>query len=323
MICALANRIVPTNSNNLIPTVIHVRNTQARQVRLGSGDVDRWVAEAGLEVQVCDDVYRGLARIIRTRDNRLRAVVVCVDDLRTDEFEFFTLIARYRRDVSVYVYGGDRVSSRVTRAMELGATGEATEAVIRALKTETHQGTETDSHEATLPGQAPPRSHEEVGRALHADPNEAGECVEEETAPVRDESANVEHEESSDGVRVPWLRYGSRPARRGPESRGANGSPADLPYANAPKTSPDAMPSPQPSPWKGEGDIATPSPQPSARMGEGGLAYEPLLTEAELEALMNEDFDQFDPGGIDRDALDRDEREMLTGDEAAGEGGRR
>jgi hypothetical protein len=317
-ICALTNRAVPTTSNNPIPTVIHVRNPQARQVRPGPGDVDRWVAEAGLEVQVCDDVYRGLGRVIRTRDNRLRAVVVCVDDLHADEFEFFTLIARHRREVSVYVYGGDRALSHVTRAMELGATGEATEAVIGALKTERHEGTETGSHEA-IPissGQAPPRRHEEVGRALPADPNEAGEGVEEETAPACDESAKVEHEELSDGVRVPWLRKADRPARRGPESRSADGAPVDLPCANAPGASPDAD-------WRTKPALHMDAPGTSPDATFAGTGYEPLLTEAELEALMNEDFDELDPGGIDRDALDRDEREMLTGDEAAGEGGRR
>ena len=352
-ICALTNRIVPTTSNNPIPTVIHVRNPQARQVRPGPGDVDRWVAEAGLEVQVCDDVYRGLARIIRTHDNRLRAVVVCVDDLRADEFEFFTLIARHRREVSVYVYGGDRALSHVTRAMELGATGEATEAVIGALESESHEateprsheerktprheGTETGSHEA-IPissGQAPPRRHEEVGRALPADPNEAGEGVEEETAPACDESAKVEHEELSDGVRVPWLRKADRPARRGPESRSADGAPVDLPCTNAPGVSPDAdwrtkpalhMDAPGTSPdadWRTKPAPHMDAPGTSPDATFAGTGYEPLLTEAELEALMNEDFDELDPGGIDRDALDRDEREMLTGDEAAGEGGRR
>jgi len=151
---------------------------------------------------------------------------------------------------------------------------------------------------------------------LPADPNEAGEGVEEETAPACDESAKIEHKESSDGVRVPWLRYANQPARRGPESRSADGAPADLPRVDAPGTSPEAD-------WRAEPALHTNPPGTSPDATFAGTGYEPLLTEAELEALMNEDFDQFDPGGIDRDALDRDEREMLTGDEATGEGGRR
>ena len=368
IIRAPANRIVPTTSNNPLPLIIHVRNPQVKQGRLGSANVAEWLAESGLDVRLCDDVYLGLAMILRTRDPRLRAVVACVDDIRTEEFEFFTLVARFRVDLPVYVYGRDHASPRVTRAIELGATGEATEAAIEALKPPTHDNdipdTANQSVERERPDQGLSIVPDAVGRdrlsiesirdserrdpcakgATEQQPQDGKELegersVKEETAPTRNESGTVGHEEPDDAVRLPWLRYANRPVRQGPKDRVAQHD----------------VPSPQPSPLEGEGAApginpdatgrmapginrdttrrtapginpdATPQPQPQAASSVSDTKpdYEPLLTEAELEALMNDDFDDFDSDEVHPNGLGLHEREMLTGDGAEGEGGRR
>jgi len=131
-----------------------------------AGDVVRRMASAGLRMELCGDVYRGLARIMsggrsngrpvddvgarpltlecvkggqdtRTSVNLgergLQAVIVCLDGVWAEEMEFFTFVSRLRRELPVYVYVESGAETWITKAIELGATGVLAEEVIRAL----------------------------------------------------------------------------------------------------------------------------------------------------------------------------------------------
>jgi len=103
----------------------------------GSGAVShpagRFLTSCSAGVEHCGDVYRAMARLCRNRGSLPRAVVVCMDTVGTPELEFFSVVARMFRRLPVYVYGGERSRSRMARAIQLGAAGEASESAIRSL----------------------------------------------------------------------------------------------------------------------------------------------------------------------------------------------
>jgi hypothetical protein len=177
-------------------------------------------------------VYRGLARILRPPSNPPRAVIVCLDGLTTPEFEFFSIVARRRKEVSVYVYGSGRAEARIAKAIELGAKGPATADLLAEL---------TGGPPAAAIGQAPPppcAEGDETPRPPASPPTP--------TEPIR-----ADEEDPRKPARVPWLRYGDRPARVAPNAR-----------------------PPAPS-------LDRPAPR--------SVSFEPLLTEEELRALMSDD----------------------------------
>jgi hypothetical protein len=187
-------------------------------------------------LEACGDVYRGLARILRPPSNPPRAVIVCLDGLTTPEFEFFSIVARRRKEVSVYVYGSGRAEARIAKAIELGAKGPATADLLAEL---------TGGPPAAAMGQVPPPPCEESD----ATPRPPA------SPPTPPEPIRADEEDPRKPARVPWLRYGDRPARVAPNAR---------------------QPSPKPSP-----SLDRPSPR--------SVSFEPLLTEEELRALMSDD----------------------------------
>lgn len=77
--------------------------------------------ECGSEVEVFEDVYRGLARLGRSGAARFDAVVLCLDGLAAAEYAFITEANRCAEGIPVYVHAGRQLGSRIPAALELGA----------------------------------------------------------------------------------------------------------------------------------------------------------------------------------------------------------
>jgi len=227
------------------------------------------LVDGQLSVETFEDVYRGLARLCRVDLDPPFAVLVCVDALLPGEYEFFSVASSIRRNVPIYVYGGRGSASSIAEAIELGATGEATldavESLIRATSVPQAEPVPADREED--PGSA------DLERIAASEflPMPAPAC--QEPAAVETIAGSTEGEPSSvaaddgpkeksaeaappDQARVPWLHYADRPAREGPKRR------------SPPASGPDD------------------SEEETARLA---APHAPLLTDAELEALMGDD----------------------------------
>jgi|CXWL01.1.fsa_nt_gi hypothetical protein len=222
--------------------------------------VEQWVDQAGMTVGRCPDVYLGLAQALGKSPRDLRAVLVSVEDLLTDEFEFFSLLSRARRDFPVLVYG-TRCPDRVIRALQSGAKGLATQDAVLALSERSERPAfREESALATPPLAVPPPSMPVVSEKL--DTNSTAMLIEEiEDEPREDANPAVT-------ARVPWLRYSDGPARQRP---------------SAPKQE-----RVEPSSTGGVHDAETCNGRPP---GKCEREYEPLLTEQELAALLADDLD--------------------------------
>ena len=277
---------------NLYRDVLHVRSGPPPQVEA----VDGYLAAASLDADVCGDVYRALARLCRSPSNAPRAVIVCVDGLGPPELEFFSLLSRARPDLPVYVYGHQRSESRIAKAIGLGAQGRATEEVIRSISTR------EPAPPAPAPGdqvEAPPKSlsQKSCGTGFPADRSVSKPVIgigskptTSDTAPLVTPSIDespIQHQGAAvtgdygdddevDGgaiegsVRVPWLRYGDKPARTAPKP---------------------------PTPTAHDAPSAEQEPSVSE-------AHQPLLTDEELQALIGDDISAIAPDGPDADPRD-------------------
>ncbi len=247
--CAGVSRLVADASNTIRHRVLHIRPQPPASPEAGPhrSPIGELLAGLPLETQCCGDVYRGLALLLRPSPDPPQAVIVCLDGLGAAEFEFFSIVSKLRRDLKVYVYAAAHSESRIARAVELGAKGPVTRKVLAEL---------AGGPPVPMAVEAPARASERVTDKLvspviaqhgHASVDHATPT----SAPPR-----IDEEDARNPARVPWLRYGDRPARVAPPHR---------------------EPPPQPL----NPNPPTPTPPRS---------YEPLLTEEELRALMSDDF---------------------------------
>ncbi len=260
--------------------VLHIRGESAAESAAG---VDSLLTTTTLKVKVCGDVYAGLAELCRTRPAP-RLVVVCVDDLGTAELEFFAIAARLEPEAPVYVYGAPQNEPRVVRAIESGATGRVSPDILQpgSLTTETPAEALADpipsvpiaferpavepvaEDPAITPATVTPEEEdvlpETEGDSTDAfglnitDESDADEATEADAAGLPPESPEV----ASGPARVPWLRYADRPVRTGPKrsAPGPSNKPAD-------RVRPDS--------------------------DSDSDGHQPLLSEAELQALIGDD----------------------------------
>ena len=103
---------MPGDATDNRPRILHVTGRWAESRREAGGGLEA----SGVQVESCEDVYRALARIMRSLAARPAAVVVCLDGMGSGELDFFRLISRFDSSLPVYVYGGSRSESRATRA---------------------------------------------------------------------------------------------------------------------------------------------------------------------------------------------------------------
>lgn len=107
---------------NLGRRVLHVHPPSLASANEMAGAL----ADAGCVEVSCPDVYRALARLGRGRAADFLAVVVCVDQLDAGELEFFRLVGRHYPDLGVYVYGQPHARAKAESAVKSGA-----DAVVR------------------------------------------------------------------------------------------------------------------------------------------------------------------------------------------------
>jgi hypothetical protein len=253
-------------TGNITSKVLHIRPEPSGS---SADDMDARLASASLQVSTCGDVYRGLSRLCLSGPDDLRAVIVCVDGLVAADFEFFAIASRMYRGVPVYVYGRQRSTSQIARAIEVGAAEQVTEDIIAGLAARVFRPTpqpaiqEPGPRPGTPAVSAPPPVPTEPPEA----PRRDSDIVERSTGIVREgpleesdhqASGGVEPDDAADAtpVPVPWLRHHERPVRRGPGRR--------EPTAAEQSAS----------------EAATPTRR---------LPTAPLLTDEELQALMGDD----------------------------------
>lgn len=237
-------------SNTNRHRVLHIRPQPPSLPEEGPhrSPIDELLAGLPLETQGCGDVYRGLALLLRPSSDPPQAVIVCLDGLGAPEFEFFSTVSKLRRDLKVYVYAAARSESRIAKAVELGATGPVTREVLAEL---------AGGPSVPMAVEAPARASERVTDKLVSPViAQHGHASVDHATPTSEPPRIDEEEDARKPARVPWLRYGDRPARVAPPLR---------------------EPPPQ---------TLNPNPQPPTPP----RSYEPLLTEEELRALMSDDF---------------------------------
>lgn len=257
--------------------VLHIR----RETTASVAEVNALLESTSLRTAECGDVYRGLARLCAAgkpglqERSALRAAIVCVDDLGPPELEFFSIVARIRRELPVYVYAGRQEDFRVAKAIRLGAKGWVTEEVVRSLA------------RRIVPPPAEPRDADyktggAIAGSIQIQPDEAEAELDEprssraesdveapleavEPGQAETEASNAVEDETPAGpARVPWLRYSDQPVRTAPES-----------------TAPPAK--------EAANEIGVGQESP------GSPKRGPLLTEAELQALIGDDISAIAP----------------------------
>jgi len=226
-----------------------------------SQTIGQWISDSGAEIAGCPDVYLGLVRLLRSPKS-CGAAIVCVNDLSTPEFEFFSILARACRDFPVLVYGS-HAPQRVIQALENGAKALATREAVLDLCASLQRRVIGVGADTATP--APPHA---VERTEPIDlPHSVAGIAEAKIAPestdLAEETGDPEIDEASDssGVRVPWLRYTESPVRQGP--------PTDRIERDRPVRPGD----------------------PVSDSGTNDQSYEPLLTAEELAALLGDDPD--------------------------------
>lgn len=270
--------------------VLHIRPDWSDQAT----EIDAMLLAESLSVEVSPDVYRGLARICADRPSQsstgpaLRAVLVCVDDFGPAELEFFSIVSRVRRAIPVLVYGQERYNFRVAKAIELGATGTATADAIRSIAPahapsppEPLVGDDVDLEvvadspplESTPVEAVHPQPVEAIAEPVDTVPEPVPESkLEPEAPPIEsdtEKSAPAKDRNAGRRARVPWQRYTDGPTRTAPRR---------------PPPSEPTVPEEEPEPSLTE-DLVSPLDP----------LKEPLLTQAELQALLGDDISAIAP----------------------------
>jgi hypothetical protein len=215
----------------------------------------RALAEAGADVEIVGDVYRGLARWGSKSRSAFAAVVVDVDRLDASEMEFFDLATRYRWNVPTLVFARSAGSPKLQEALLRGARAAVDpESVLQQVwrGLEPAQVSESEPEKAAVEPAPPAHAIDhDLERRLAAAVNSQDQGVEridvgladgtrafgDEPEAATEELAEPEAErepERSRGlgaervspdndvggkersVRVPWRRYADRPQRKPP-----------------------------------------------------------------------------------------------------------
>jgi len=242
--------------------------------------MDALLRSAGPTVDGSDNVYDALARLCAAEATSYRAAVVSMDCVGASEMEFFTLVSRMRKDLAVYVYGGSRHEERIATAIEFGATGRATEDALRTLAVDTEPSMTIATDHPAPPDPLQPPDEPLPVVVTDEFEEEEEESSDDWTTDAEDEATEVEGTDAGDQpIRVPWLQYSDGPSRKAPR-RGAPVVPPAGEEASAQKMNAPFDP------------------------------HAPLLTDAELQALIGEDIATIAPpapsdpgptGSVDRE----------------------
>lgn len=263
--------------------------------------VEAWIRESGIGFARRSDVYRGLARAL-SHEQPIEAVLVGTDALADDEFEFFTVLCRARRNTLILVFGEN--AQKIVQALQHGASGLVTREALFDLLPKMQRMAETrilgdTAAVASEPEPTSPIVEPALGRTPPiplASPGISAERPQislEEADEDAEEPPSASEEDATGTVRVPWLRYQGGPARIAPGSAGESQARTD----QAPTAGNHRRPQESTRPVAETNTVADeklkvppaaaklPVPVPPECLEE----YEPLLTEAELAALLGDD----------------------------------
>ena len=178
---------VPEVPNNPISRVLHIRSNPHSAPT--TDPLAALTTETPGEIETCSDVYRGLARALTDENKSIQAIIICLDDLTTGEFEIFTILSQRRRDLPLYVYSPAPEDERVAKAISLGATGRLTREIV-----------------------------DQLARACQSPTIEQPQIVQDDKAapPPATSGARDGAEETADRPRVPWLSYENKLERQKP-----------------------------------------------------------------------------------------------------------
>lgn len=215
-------------------------------------DMDHRLAHADHTVESCDNVYAGLARLCRGDRPMPGMLIVCVDGLAAPEMEFFSLASQRRGAPDMYVYGAAHATPKLDEAVRLGAIGPVTDAVLATLDERLADDRDDSAQTLAFVGATVP---EPTVTPIHPQHDDI-EPTDPEPLPAP--SAEVDSvdaaEEPAGPARVPWKQHNERPTRGRPQIK-----------------PPPAL-----------------NDQPNSAT-EASDPHEPLLTAAELEALLGDD----------------------------------
>lgn len=263
--------------------VLHIRPARVSDSREASPStaMDALLESLPLGIEISPDVYDGLARLCTPAPTGPQAVVVSMDCVGPPEMKLFTLLSSARRGLPVFVYGDEFQEAKIARAIESGATGRATEDVLRSLSPAAAPASLEFDEAVTGSGPMESSAGWTTVPKADADTGSTDEGLEDEKAdPPVCEEEKITPEVKSSSVRVPWLRYADAPARTAP-------------------------PRQQPSPDEDEGtrQLEPDAPESSASA--------PLLTDEELRALLEDDIASIAPreppgAGVDDPATEEE-----------------
>ncbi len=279
-----------TNRQQTSKVVLHVRPIRAfaHHHETTGEQIDTQLQQVNYRVEMCTDVYRALARLSRASQfdqdtvSSYQAVVVCVDNLGQNVFEFFTIIAEHAHHTPVLVYSNADNHDLLAKAKTAGATGIFDDNFATVLADyhvvdpdsslspstesvhETQEPTPPQPFESAIAHDSPVSPiltlHQEVSELDASEPDapelDASDAVDEDASPVE-----APEEQLAGPIQVPWQTRQEGPVRM-PPSHSSD---------DATVTSPEAAPPTQDD------------------------AHAPLLTEDELKALLDEDVASWPP----------------------------
>ena len=245
--------------------ILHIRPESSSP----ADNIDAALTASGILADTCADVYRATARICSAPEDSLRVLIVSLDGFSREEMEFFALMRRIQPSLMVFVHASSASNELVEDSIALGASGLVTQDSVAGAVSNVADAVAEIQH---------PADHEppEEASAAHEFTRSAGK------QPVTPPDISFDEDDEDDNrmrlqpdrpveagnpvqaeyplqaqrpVQVPWLRRPNPPLRVAPTS-------ADAPDSAAPPRRPPAA---------------------------GAYAHEPLLSEDELRALMDEE----------------------------------
>jgi len=276
-------RTLPDLRGGLRRAILHVRPEAASAAGIAPvrRAIDECLQSSSSTADVVDNVYLALAKLCAGDSNHAqprsaaRLVVVCVDELGPAELEFFDILGRVRQELPVLVYGGERSDAKIAAAIARGARGRATAETILAAVEAPDEGRCASSELREAPGRSAQLDVEPPASI----PEDDAECA--DIGPDGQEIYD-EDGDSDSPARVPWLRYEGKPRRAAP-----------MHTAPSSRRAPPA-------------DRAPHDAHPEVEDREHHEPDAPLLTLAELEALVGDDISAFTNDEPDDSAPDDD-----------------
>ncbi len=243
--------------------------------------IEQSLVASARPVQTVHSVYHAMLHLIRGSTKSYKAAIICVDGIEHAELEFFTILAQQNACPPVYAYGHERSLPKLGKAVELGATGEATLDLVQQLV-----AIEVAPQPPSTPDIKDPEPTTLERQLLAATPKPEPDTTE----PEPDETAPAITDDVADQTPPPPTRQPDETEPTIADAERADTAdetetPVRVPWRNDDTTArraPRRQPPPQRTP---------PAANESGAEQDNASQYEPgpLLTEDELRALIGDD----------------------------------